>query len=130
MVTREKIVPLESAAEKTATGQWVVVLAWLDPLTAEGAEQIGEIARANESRSVCAVILESEFALLPSSVRTALAAALSSVDLVTSGCRQQALAIWNEDGDRLSIVDLSEHGARSSQDFVDLVIAKQRTVAV
>ncbi len=130
MDTRQKIVSLDMAAEKTASGRWAIVLAWLDPLTAETAQQIAEVARLNPGRSLCTVVLESKSALLPGNVRTALAAALRSVELVTSACQETAQATWHSDGDRLIIVDLSSQGARSSQDFVDLVIAKQQTVAV
>lgn len=126
MDTRDKIVPLENAVERTATGKWVAVLACLDPLTADAAAQLTEIAGDNPGCSLCVIVLEIETTLLPATVRMALAAALRSVDLVTSATGEIAQASFHSPG--LNFVDLTEQGIRSSQDFVDLVIAKQRIV--
>ena len=61
-------------------------------------------------------------------VRTSLSYALRCVALVTSACHEMAHATFRTDRDSLIVVDRSEQDIRSSQDFVDLVIAKQQTV--
>ena len=107
-----------------------MVLAVLDPLTAEDAVRLAEIATEDAGRSLCVVIQEISPALLPSTVRMTLAAALSSVQLVSCATKELFTASWGGNCERVRTVDLTEQGLRSSQDFVDLVIAKQQTVAV
>ncbi len=128
MDTREKIVPLENAVERTATGKWIAVLACLDPLTAAAAAYLTGIAEDNPGCLLCVIVLESETALLPAAARMALAAALRSVNLVTSATGEIAYAAFSTGSPGLTFIDLTEPGIRSTQDFVDLVIAKQRIV--
>ena len=61
----------------------MVIAGWFDPLTAEVAHSIKEIAKANESRRVIAVVLDREDALLPLDARMILVAALREIDVVT-----------------------------------------------
>ena len=102
----------------------MVIAGWFDPLSAEVAHSIEEIAKANESRRVIAIVLEREDALLPLEARTILVAALREIDVVTAIVDGGDWKQWlPADYDGPVYFDESAEMARS-QRFRELVLSK------
>ncbi len=124
--------PIEGVSGVLAEGEWVVVAGYFDPLTAS---QAVRLANLKQGRRLFAMViersgaLERSSALMSTEARVALVAALREVDAVAKAPAeswQQAIP------DKLTVevsADL-ESDARRSQDFVELVLARQMPGAV
>jgi len=78
--TREKIVGLKDLPQRLGNAHWVAVVGKFDPLTLAQADRLAELTA--RGRSILAAVQPGVDSLLPAEARTALVAALRSVQLV------------------------------------------------
>lgn len=101
-------------------GIWTVIVGLFDPLTASQARRIESYKR----NGILVILLENPDTLLPVNARCHLVAALRSVNFVAEATEQEwrSAVIGNEN---VEVIDNLEEEKRRSQDFIDLVAARQ-----
>jgi hypothetical protein len=121
MDTREKIATVDSVMRFAKNGKWLAVAGRFDPLTLVQAQRIAAISQPD--RKLLAVVLPAADTLLPAEARAALVAGLREVDAVV-------IANPNEIAQPGLPIDY-DSGAeqKRSIEFVEFVLARQRTVA-
>ena len=124
--TRERIISLAEVTDATAEGQWVIVNGLFDPLTAAEASRIAQVARDYPGTRLLAAVLDSRSALLPVQARCTLVAALRQVHAVVAACPAQLRETLHSNDARFCFLNEIEAGEQRSQEFVDMVIARQQ----
>jgi hypothetical protein len=117
MDTRKKIVTVD---EITGEG-WVGIAGLFDPLTVEQAERIAALVSRVPDRKLLAVITPASGTLLSAEARAALVAGLREV---------RAVVIAEPDTVRARGIEINEDQegeARRSSEFVEFVLARQRS---
>ena len=122
MDTREKIVAVTEIGAVIGSGEWTIAVGQFDPLTAGQANRLSAL-KAQGGR-LLAIVLEAQDALLPSSARVALIAALRDVDAVTVAEPERWLAFIGNQVKVRIVEDAAAEEARSA-DFVRFIVGKR-----
>lgn len=117
MDTREKIIRID----QVTPGEWIGVAGLFDPLTAIQAERIAAIAAREPKRKLLAIVAPGSGTLLPAEARAALMAGLREV----SGVVVAEPGVIRARG--IDVEEDAEGEARRSQEFVEFVLARQRS---
>ena len=112
MNTDSKIRPIEEFEVHSGA---IVLGGWFDPLTAETARTVENVALAHQESKILIAIFDGPEPLLPADARARVMAALRDVDFVTVLPHHRWADFLNE---------CEKHEVIPSLDFVDLVLRK------
>lgn len=110
MDTREKLRPWQTLQADLSSGEWTIVVGYFDPLTAEQAERIHTLARAESKLLV--IVQQDDDSLLHQNARAALVAGLRDVTAVLVETDTSWRAVLNENTSLRLVEDRAEEQNR------------------
>lgn len=112
------------ARSRLASGPWIVLTGFFDPLTVTQAKRVHAARQAGSK--LAAIVLDREDALLPIEARAALVAALRDVDLVITSRDHEWQAVL-ANVSNIHLIDDPEGERARSAEFVRIVLERQKS---